>query len=147
MSLVDLSMTYTTSSAIKAKGEAEHNETSTLMTAILKLFDAEDYILWIDPSSKHGAIVLKTHATPTTHLKAWSHALLVAQKLHTTRERVDKAGDFAPSGMLTLLRDTLTEHCGSFDSRVRRLRDAGWDVDTASLQTKPGRRVEIRKQE
>lgn len=148
VSLVALSATAHTTMANGKEGK-ENDETRTLLTALLQLFEAEEYILWLDPSSKRAVIVLKTHATPTAQLKAWSHALLVAKRLNTKRG-ASKTRDRESSMsmmMMGLLRETLPEHSRSFDARVSRLRDAGWDADTPSLQTKPGRRVDFRKQE
>ncbi|EZG10125.1 hypothetical protein H106_00949 [Trichophyton rubrum CBS 735.88] len=125
--------------------------TSTNLTALLELFREEEYILYFDPLSRRGAIVLKAGATAKAQLKAWSHALLVSRHLAgknstaTCRhEKQDDQGELSPSvSVLSILRDTLQEHTRTFKGRVKRLEHAGWKTDVASLETKPGRRVHV----
>ncbi|WEW55433.1 hypothetical protein PRK78_000864 [Emydomyces testavorans] len=120
---------------------------TTTITALLHLFANEDYILWFDPARRRAAIVLTTTARPTAQLKAWSHALLVAQTVNHADSRRRVKLDDDHDAMLAILGATLAAHSARFDGWLERLEGAGWDVHTPSLQTKPGRRFEVRKQE
>ncbi|EFW20052.1 hypothetical protein CPSG_03227 [Coccidioides posadasii str. Silveira] len=136
---------------ISSSSPAERTEATVV--AILRVFEQEEYILWFDPARKRGVIGLKTNASPTSQLKAWSHALLAANsfkiKESNTREPLVREQVGTDSVlMLGILQGTLAEHSKDFDARIESLRDAGWDIDTPSLQTKPGRKFDvIRKQE
>ncbi|EEP77074.1 conserved hypothetical protein [Uncinocarpus reesii 1704] len=138
-----------------ASSESCTSDGQSIVAALLHLFEREEYILWFNPTRKRGAIVLKTNATAASQLKAWSHALIVAQILRLgewkSKTGIDQfilqPATRAHGLVLLILRETLTEHSENFDARLERLRNAGWDVDIPSLQTKPGRRFDIRKQE
>ncbi|PGH04096.1 hypothetical protein AJ79_07196 [Helicocarpus griseus UAMH5409] len=133
---------------------------------LLRLFEKEEYILWFDPVSKRGIIVLKNDVTPMSQLKAWSHALMVSRGVTvatTDDESRKRNGDNLlekekgeklkllvqreqeGNGMLLLLENTLQTLSANFQGQIARLRRAGWDVDTPSLETRPGRRFEILK--
>ena len=44
---------------------------------------------------------------------------------------------------MNLLRKTLIDHSPLFDASIDRLEATGWDLDTAVLETKPGRRLAL----
>ncbi|KAK2763912.1 hypothetical protein FQN54_009531 [Arachnomyces sp. PD_36] len=108
--------------------------------ALLALFEKEEYILWFDGARRRATIVLKRDVSPTSQLKAWSHALLVARKAET--QSTTTGGDKSPT-TLDIFESTLKGHSQKFDGHISRLREAGWDVETASLETTPGKRVDI----
>ncbi|EEH37366.2 DUF647 domain-containing protein [Paracoccidioides lutzii Pb01] len=136
---------------------------------LLRLFEKEEYILWFNPVSKKGTIVLKNNVKPVSQLKAWSHALLVAKHLMKTTEDAEKnnnspitkgevklerqnrkknykdtAADVSnPDTMLSILESTLQTHSMNFAGQISRLKDAGWDIDSPSLETNAGRRLEV----
>lgn len=111
------------------------------ISALVSLFKKEEYILWFDRKTKRASIVLKCGVRPTSQLKAWSHALMVARRVASQSGAADE--DEKPSTMLDILESTLRQHSEMFDGYISRLKEAGWDVETASLETKPGMRVEI----
>lgn len=102
------------------------------VSALFKIFKAEGYILWFSAVQRQGVIVLKDGASAATQLKAWSHALLVSQHLASGKR---------PESLLDILEATLQQRSGAFEDECRRLREAGWDIDTAALETRAGRRV------
>ncbi|OJD13752.1 hypothetical protein AJ78_05819 [Emergomyces pasteurianus Ep9510] len=48
-----------------------------------------------------------------------------------------------PDTMFSILESTLKTHSASFGDQIGQLKDSGWDVDTPSLETRPGRRFEV----
>lgn len=66
---------------------------------------------------------------------------MVARRVASQSGAADE--DEKPSTMLDILESTLRQHSEMFDGYISRLKEAGWDVETASLETKPGMRVEI----
>ncbi|PGH07835.1 hypothetical protein GX51_01545 [Blastomyces parvus] len=127
---------------------------------LLHLFENEEYILWFNPSDNKGTIVLKSSAAPLSQLKAWSHALMVATRVASLR-REGKAADNSTrrdqqrnedgsianlvdqDTIFSILESTLHTHSTSFNGQIAMLKDAGWDVDTPSLETRPARRFQI----
>ncbi|KAK2781885.1 hypothetical protein FQN52_001285 [Onygenales sp. PD_12] len=127
---------------------------------LLHIFEKEEYILWFNPVSKKGIIVLKNNVTPVSQLKAWSHALMVskyvAAESQNGSQKLSKEGGNSKRGqqgnynatdatnsMYSIFESTLQSHSKRFDNQILRLKEAGWDVDTPSLETRPGRRLEI----
>ncbi|OJD12390.1 hypothetical protein ACJ73_09361 [Blastomyces percursus] len=134
---------------------------------LLHLFRQEQYILWFNASDKRGTIVLKNSVTPLSQLKAWSHALMAAKRLASLREGPDSlsrkegkgekstrrdqqrneddpiANLTDPDTIFSILESTLHTHSTSFIGQIAMLKDAGWDVDTPSLETRPARRFQV----
>ncbi|EGC42162.1 DUF647 domain-containing protein [Histoplasma capsulatum var. duboisii H88] len=135
---------------------------------LLRLFEKEEYVLWFNPIHKKGTIVLKNNVTPISQLQAWSHALRVAKRLTDLRregagrinvspvekeEEEDKSKQrnesvsvtnlTDPDTMFSILESTLCAHSASFADQIGMLTDAGWDVATPSLETRPARRFQV----
>jgi hypothetical protein len=117
--------------------------TDRLISSLLNLFSNEDYVLWFNPVSKHGTIVLNEAATARTQLKAWAHALRVAYVYDQTdpRKRIQENTKESPE--IAVMRDTLQEHNSAFPKQLKQLEDVGWDVDKAILESKPGKRFAL----
>ncbi len=113
------------------------------LSRIWDLYHDEDYLLWYDSSKRKAMIVLKDEASPTSQLKAWAQALLVAQRRHRHVETERKVS--VDEDTFTVLRATLTDVSRTFENHLQRLRTAGWDVDTAALETSSGRRIMIKQ--
>lgn len=112
----------------------------TDLTKLLDLYRQEGFLCWYDVDRRRATIVLKKGSTPASQLKAWTLALLVAcnfQKL----EGLDKKEGLKTSSTIEVLNSTLRKHSQNFDRYIERLKAAGWDVDAAALETKPGLRV------
>jgi hypothetical protein len=89
--------------------------------------------------------VLKEGCTPIDQLKAWTHALLLAQKL-TGRLSEHKPGvDDAPRAddRLAVLRSTLEDVSDIFVNYTTILGQKGWELDVAAMETRAGRRVGV----
>ena len=110
---------------------------------LAQLYSDEDFLLWYDEPSKKVLIALKDKASSTSQLKAWTHALMVARSFSQLQPANSGiAQDEALSTpMLVRLRSTLQALGQVFDSYLARLKQAGWDLDTAALETQSGSRV------
>ncbi|KAJ6273287.1 vitamin B6 photo-protection and homoeostasis-domain-containing protein [Bipolaris maydis] len=128
---------------------------------LLSIFEAEDYVLWASggPAAYEAVIVLKAGCGPIDQLRAWAHALLVAERRQRggdgggTRGGLggkpdcvvasgsDKAA--ARNGLMGELRDTLYEVRRMFDKYGDEMRAKGWHLDVAALETKAGMRLQI----
>ena len=85
-------------------------------------------------------IALKDRSTTVSQLKAWSHALRVAQ---ACSEATTRKVNLDAQATLMILRDTLRVHNETFDKYFKRLEDAGWNTLIAALETKFGRRIRV----
>ena len=109
--------------------------------ALMRVYEQEDYLLWVEARAKRATIVLKQGTAPISQLKAWCHALLVARAIDTQANAA--TSDLNDSATLKLLEETRTELNMTFDMLVRRLEEVGWDMDRTTLETQPGRRLVI----
>lgn len=98
-------------------------------------FRAEAYILFL--AGGNAAILLKRGCTPRAQLKAWMHALLAARVLGDMHEAGDETERVVGVVESTLRFLDQTRVDGYLDALTR----AGWDVDLAALETRPGRRI------
>jgi hypothetical protein len=87
-------------------------------------------------------------------LKAWSHALVVSRHVFVSRQREIRhqsekkalsPSSTAADSMYELLGDTIRSHSEGFAETVERLKKAGWEVEVPSLETTPGKRLQIQK--
>jgi hypothetical protein len=113
---------------------------SISLASLLEVFSTEDYILWFNAGNQTARIALKDRATTVSQLKAWSHALRVAQ---ACSEATTRKIDLDAQATLMILRDTLRVHNETFDKYFKRLEDAGWNTLIAALETKFGRRIRV----
>lgn len=114
------------------------SDTDWRLAKLFKIFDQEQYLLWYDFRRQVAYIVLKTEATPVHSLKAWAHALIVAHQLEADDRYATGARD---EQVLEYLEATLISLLQSWKSLVERLVTAGWDVNTANLETTSGTRI------
>jgi hypothetical protein len=105
------------------------------------VFKDEAYILWFDHKQPEAMIVLKQDCTPLDQLKAWTHALLLAQRLRAKASPLEKNDGLAD------LRSSLDEVGRTFDTLAERLRGAGWDLEIAALETHAGTRATVTSNE
>ncbi|KAF2491100.1 DUF647-domain-containing protein [Lophium mytilinum] len=99
------------------------------LSELAELYRDEAYMLWFDVARSEALIVLKQGSTPIDQLKAWTQALMVARS---------KQAD-----SLTGLRMGLLEVSKTWKQTAEKLGAAGWDMDVAALETRPGRRVRL----
>jgi Vitamin B6 photo-protection and homoeostasis len=113
---------------------------SVSLASLLEVFSAEDYILWFNPANQTARIALKDRSTTVSQLKAWSHALRVAQ---ACSEATTRKVNLDAQATLMILKDTLRMHNETFDKYLKRLEDAGWNTSIAVLETRLGRRIRV----
>ena len=105
---------------------------------LLDVFRDEEYVLFVDDSTKMAYILLKRTSDTSVQLKAWYHALLVAQL-----KKQDSKADGEHGGSAGDIQSTLVALRKDWESVKARLKDAGWDLNTAALETRSGSRVRI----
>ncbi|XP_014551361.1 hypothetical protein COCVIDRAFT_60208, partial [Bipolaris victoriae FI3] len=118
---------------------------------LLSIFEAEDYVLWAtgEPAAYEAVIVLKAGCGPIDQLRAWAHALLIAERRQrgggdgggTRTSGAAKAA--TKHGLVGELKDTLYEVRRMFDKYGDEMRTKGWNLDVAALETKAGMRLQI----
>ncbi|KAE8144900.1 vitamin B6 photo-protection and homoeostasis-domain-containing protein [Aspergillus avenaceus] len=102
-------------------------------------FRSEEYILYLHRDGQYwdARILLKTSSTTQSQLKAWMHALLAARVLGVSTDVVNTEHTI----------DVLSQTLGFLNNRSRfgryvsALTQAGWDINIAALETRPGRRI------
>ncbi|KAL1968860.1 hypothetical protein VTN77DRAFT_1221 [Rasamsonia byssochlamydoides] len=140
-----------------------------LLRRLTELFASEAYLLFFSSArtrtatNLRAAIILKQGCTPVLQLKAWAHALLAARVLSLSsssssknQRRKQKRKNQAPSvtegsddnkqHILNVVAHTLSflNENALFEQYARELTAAGWDLDIAALETRPGRRIQIK---
>jgi hypothetical protein len=132
---------------------------TTSLWKLFHIFSSEQYILVPHRPNHHHhlqkettiTILLKQNCTPTQQLKAWAHALLVARlaaaassKPVPSKKSINIHDDGDDDEIMAILSDSLDDFSARFDNfYVEELKLAGWDLDTAALETRPGRRINI----
>lgn len=114
-------------------------DVSVTLTQLVGVFRDEKHLLWYDYAKRRVTVCLKEGVDTEGQLKAWLHALLLAQQVH--QGRVNSVGP-SHQELLGVVKDTLGDIGVSWKSMARRLKEAGWDVDTAVLETVPGYRID-----
>lgn len=125
----------------------QHEHTGSLslnglkMDDLLKIFATEGYILWYDDRQNEVLIVLKKDCTALDQIKAWVHALTLARGRLKGRTVFEQGLD--ASIWLRPLERTLQDVNELFDKYTAALRNKGWDLGVAALETRAGVRVTI----
>lgn len=115
------------------------------MSEVLDVFVDEAYLLWPASSADHVLVVLKEGCTPMDQLKAWAHALSVAKRLPSTWGKPVADRPSLARDRLAEVRRTLVDTRTMFERYAAAMRDAGWDLDVAALETRAGTRVKMDK--
>lgn len=115
------------------------------LSELLDVFANEAYILWFADGDYEAIVVLKEGCTPIDQLKAWTHALMFAQRLRTRGiGRKPKDDDaILELGRLDAMRTTLDEASELFVKYVSVLKQKGWDLDVTVLETRAGVRTHL----
>ena len=106
---------------------------------IVRIFANEEYLLWYDPPRKLILIAFKQSAKPASGLQAWAHAMVTARGLSL----LPKAEREDPSNVVKELASQLEAIRTGWNDDMKALAAAGWDLDTASLETVSGTRIEL----
>ncbi|KAF1928655.1 DUF647-domain-containing protein [Didymella exigua CBS 183.55] len=111
----------------------------------LEIFEREGYILWHNNiQTREVLIVLKKGCTAIDHLKAWVHALMLVRMRSQAPSSFRGPEDEALNAQrLVELLHTLRQSKELFNKYTPALRSAGWDLDTAALETQAGVRALI----
>ena len=110
---------------------------------LMELYEKEQYLLWYDVASRKVLIALKDQVSNESQLKAWTHGLLVTRS-YAQAARSSSGSDMSETARLETLRSMLQGLDKTFPSHISRLKDAGWDLDTAALETRSGFRLSVR---
>ena len=108
------------------------------LTKLYKAFAREQYLLWYDVRRQVAYIVLKSDATPSDSLKAWTQALLLAHRLHVSKQYAIGARD---DEIFEILESSLVDLSKQWKYMIERLVTVGWDVDVSNLETVSGTRI------
>ncbi|KAG9627220.1 DUF647-domain-containing protein, partial [Aureobasidium melanogenum] len=103
-----------------------------LLLQLVELFEEESYIVYLEHQSDTTCILLKKGSDTTAQLKAWYHALLLARQT----EQGFKGG----KDSMDALQSTLVAVRKDWQKVQARLGEAGWDLETAALETTSGSR-------
>ena len=110
------------------------------LTKLFEAFAREQYLLWYEVRCRVAYIVLKSEATPSDSLKAWTQALVVAHRLDINHQYATGARD---DQIFEILETTLVDHSKQWEHLIERLVTAGWDVDVSNLETVSGTRIHV----
>lgn len=122
---------------VKKLGPSSLHAGTAFLTELLEVFAHESYVLW--PAPGKMLIALKIGSTTGTQLKAWYHALVLARHISKggphTRGRSEACVDD--------VRETLQRVSLEFGGLQSKLTSAGWDIDTAAVETAFRTRIKI----
>lgn len=104
---------------------------------LLDLFETESYIVYMEHPSDIACILLKKGSDTTVQLKAWYHALLLVRQI--------QEGFEGERGSMDAVRRTLVAVRTDWEKVQARVTEAGWDLETAALETTLGSRVSIQR--
>lgn len=143
-SMEQLLRSLSTNSA--ARGDHHSREARQLQAQglpdVLQLYAAEAYLLWFAQSRL--IIILKDGCTAVDSLKAWTQALMLAQRLRSETGHSSLATkERSLQDNLTVAKSTLEATTQLFTTCTERLKREGWDLDTAALETRAGLRVTV----
>ncbi|KAL8807686.1 MAG: hypothetical protein Q9223_004253 [Gallowayella weberi] len=116
-------------------------EATSRLTKLIHVYQQEDFLVWYDTPQRLGHIILKEGAAARSQLKAWALILCIAHRRHAAGEGDATSAGFEPN--LALHRTTLQQVSSWWAGCVEQLQSAGWEVDTASLETRSGSRIHL----
>jgi Vitamin B6 photo-protection and homoeostasis len=110
---------------------------SQSIAKFLDIFQDEGYFMWYDGTRRRFLICLKFPSDTETQIRAWMHALFMVTQIESGLEG---------SSVIDFIYNT-KEEFRSWMERYKvleNLRRAGWDLDTAALETRSGTRIRTR---
>lgn len=114
---------------------------SNNLSRLMDVFQQEEYILWYDRGQAVVSIGLKDGVSTASQLKAWGHSLLISHR-HRSTGATGRAKSDAEEP-LPILATTLHELSFRWERDMTSLRQAGWDLDSASLETTSSTRLRL----
>jgi hypothetical protein len=109
---------------------------SSELTQLLGIYKHHDYIIWFDARVSKVLIVLKQEVSPSSQLKAWCQALLIAEEASKFKTR-----DISTQAIIKLVTTSLSRTTKLFEEHKQYIIRAGWLVDVAALETQSGVRL------
>jgi hypothetical protein len=110
---------------------------------LMDIFASEAYILWYTDADSEALIVLKEGCTPIDQLKAWAHALLLASRMRGPGSKPEDDDASPAETRLAEMRWTLKDTSDLFAQYAEKLKQIGWELDIAALETRAGVRAQI----
>jgi hypothetical protein len=110
---------------------------------LMDIFASEAYILWYTDADSEALIVLKEGCTPIDQLKAWAHALLLASRMRGPGSKPEDDDASPAETRLAEMRRTLMDTSDLFAQYAEKLKQIGWELDIAALETRAGVRAQI----
>lgn len=110
------------------------------LNRLLQIFERKEYLIWFSPANKSASIVLRANARTMDQLEAWVQSLVIAKR-YQSGEGLILAEQVSHTAIMGELEETKR-----IAERVIRdfnepLRQVGWDLDAAALETGPGTRM------
>jgi hypothetical protein len=109
----------------------------------MDIFASEAYILWYTDADSEALIVLREGCTPIDQLKAWAHALLLASRMRGPGSKPEDDDASPVETRLAEMRRTLKDTSDLFAQYAEKLKQIGWELDIAALETRAGVRAQI----
>lgn len=109
------------------------------LSDLVQLYANDAYLLW---SCGFETVIVLKECSPRDQLKAWTQALLLARKTWMNRTAGGDEHD-TMGGPLADLKSTLDKAQKLLNRYEAKMRDAGWDLELASLETQPGIRIQV----
>jgi hypothetical protein len=119
------------------------------LNQILNLYQQSPYILWTDRSSRSNSVrifvVLKKEVQPKDMIVAWWQALNLATGELGAKAPADAAapGATTASAQLDLFQSSQLQALNLLETYETQLKERGWDLEVAALETVASRRVVI----
>nr|OQO09255.1 hypothetical protein B0A51_18340 [Rachicladosporium sp. CCFEE 5018] len=117
---------------------------SISLTKLLLPFATEKYILWYEPRTigrqLKVSIALKQGAECIDIIAAWWHAIAMSETVTGL-----STGNAEDEGGLSVLEKTMRDVDQLLQKHRKPLEDLGWDLKTGALETRSGRRLDVRK--
>lgn len=120
---------------------------SDYLDTLMNIFKADkaEYIVWLDSRERRCWIVLRQNCSVIGQLKAWYTAYVALKELSTANGGIGMSTtDICGSRKATfdLLEASQAKTQQDFPDIKHRLQEAGWDLDTAALETHSGYRIQ-----
>lgn len=110
---------------------------------LMDIFASEAYILWYTDADSEALIVLREGCTPIDQLKAWAHALLLASRMRGPGSKPEDDDASPVETRLAEMRRTLKDTSDLFAQYAEKLKQIGWELNIAALETRAGVRAQI----
>ena len=121
---------------LRAISSAERPTTGSMrvqtqhFSALINIFQDVGYVLWFDCKTSTVMVTLKQCSKPEDGLLSWIHGLLVAKRC-----RQYPAEKLILDNLFKLIRYSRYEAEGILQEFKDPLRNTGWDLETAALET------------